>query len=239
MTDVGEVLIEGPVVYFTGAGISVGAGLPTYRGAGGLYENSSAEPPHARDTEPDRLPALWDRFRGRLAASVPIEPSAAHRHLAALELHSGLATTVITQNVDGLHSVAGSSTVHELHGNLKRIRCLDGQHTSSLHDAVWPDGGCPECPVCGCACRPDVVLFGEALPGDTWDAAAEAMRAARTVVAIGTSAVVYPAASLIRDGATASADLRIWINPESAPPDSGWAWLQGSADQQTPRLVPR
>ena len=197
MTSTDRIALEGPTVFFTGAGISVGAGLPTYRGSRGMYENTDAEPPQARDAEPDRLPALWERFRARLTGAEQVTPSRAHLHLADLEVAHGLDATVVTQNVDGLHTAAGSSTVHELHGNLQRVRCLGAGHRAMVDETVWGEDGCPECPACGSPCRPDVVLFGESLPGATWDAAQESMASAQTVVAIGTSAVVYPAAHLI------------------------------------------
>lgn len=236
MSYANAISIGGPTVFFTGAGISVGAGLPTYRGTGGLYEGSDLEPPHARDLIPERLPALWARFRERLRAVGSIAPAAAHLHIAELEGRHSDPITVVTQNVDGLHTRAGSSRVIELHGTLRRMRCIGAGHRLFVEQATWVDG-LPICTLCGEPCRPDVVLFGEALPQQAWEAAETAMSRARTIVAVGTSAQVYPAALLIESRAS-SAEHCIWVNPETGPPGPEWTWLQGDADQQMTRLAP-
>lgn len=227
--------IVGPTVFFTGAGISVGAGLPTYRGTGGLYEGTDLEPPHASDLVPERLPGLWARFGDRLRAVGSITPAEAHRRIAELEALHPDPITVVTQNVDGLHTQAGSSTVIELHGTLRTMRCLGAGHHMPVEEATWMDG-LPICTTCGEPCRPDVVLFGEALPLQAWADAEAVMSQARTIVAVGTSAQVYPAALLIESRAL-TAEQRIWINPETAPPGSDWTWLKGDADRQVARLV--
>lgn len=229
------VQLSGRIAFFTGAGISVGAGLPTYRGQGGIYEESDLEPPHARDLAPDRLAGLWARFGDRLTAAAEVVPAAAHRHIARIEAEHAAPVAVVTQNVDGLHAAAGSSLVIELHGTLRTMRCLGPGHRIAIAEARWQDG-LPWCPQCGQPCRPNVVLFGEALPAQAWADAERVMGEADTVVAVGTSAQVYPAASLI--GADVlTANTRIWINPHTPPPDVGWAWLQGDADTQVARLV--
>jgi len=230
-----QLALIGRVVFFTGAGVSVGAGLPTYRGTGGIYQDSDLEPPHARDLEPDRLAGLWARFGDRLRAAQEIRPASAHRHIAELERQHDHPVVIVTQNVDGLHTAAGSTQVIELHGSLRTMSCLGAGHRLDPGQAIWVDG-IPTCPECGQACRPDVTLFGETLPPGAMDAAGQAMREADTVIAIGTSAVVYPAALLISPG-TLDAGQRIWINPEFEPPDASWTWLQGDADTQVARLT--
>jgi NAD-dependent deacetylase len=238
MPQQGTVEVAAPVVFFTGAGISVGAGLPTYRGTGGLYEGTGLEPPSADDVTPERLPALWERFRPRLRAADKVGPSDAHRAIADLEAALPTPSIVVTQNVDGLHSRAGSRTVIELHGSLRTMRCLDQGHVVTIADAAWPEGGVPQCTRCGSPCRPNVVLFGEPLPVGAWDRAVAAVRAATTIVAIGTSAQVYPAALLIAPEQSPDAT-RIWVNPETEPPDSDWQWLAGPADDMVRRLRAR
>jgi len=228
------IAIAGPVVFFTGAGMSVSAGLPTYRGAGGLYTNSDLEPPHASDIAIERLPRLWQRFRGRLEAGVELEPTSAHRTIAAFE--SSMEVAVVTQNVDGLHRRAGSSRVMELHGTLADVRCLDAGHISPVRGIEWGPDGVPLCPECEAWTRPAVVLFGETLPPDAWRDATRAMSTARTLVAVGTSAEVYPAAGLIASG-VCPAETRLWINPETEPPSGDWTWLRGPADDMVARLV--
>ena len=231
------VSLSAPVVFFTGAGISVGAGLPTYRGTGGLYESSSLQPPNADDVTPERLPELWERFRPRLQAYDELRPAKAHIEIAALEVSMPEAITVVTQNVDGLHTVAGSTRVIELHGSLRRVRCLGQNHLSDIRDAPWDEDDTPRCPTCGAMCRPDIVLFGESLPVGAFNDAGTVMRAANTVVAVGTSAVVYPAAHLISEQYTEGRRC-VWVNPESPPPTTSWTWLQSPADEGVSRLVP-
>ncbi len=235
MTRQDVVTIEAPVVFFTGAGVSVGSGLPTYRGPGGLYEDSDLRPPNADDVTEDRLPLLWERFRPRLQAAGRLLPSRAHRAIVNLEATLPTPSTVVTQNVDGLHTLAGSSTVHELHGSLRTMRCIGAGHVIDTDDASWADDGVPRCPQCGAMCRPGVVLFGESLPAAAWDGSMAAMHSASTIVAVGTSAQVYPAAWLIAPEQSPDA-LRVWVNPDTEPPDDGWLWLHGDADGQVDRL---
>ncbi len=230
--------LAGPVVFFTGAGVSVGAGLPTYRGTGGIYSSSTDEPPNASDLTPQRLPGLWQKFGPRLTMASEVRPALAHAAIAAFEQASSSPVTVVTQNVDGLHQAAGSSMVLELHGTLRWVRCVDAGHRHPLQSLAWDGSGVPECPSCGAACRPDVVLFGEGLDGAIWDAAEQAVRSAAAIVAVGTSAEVYPAVFLIDPELSPDA-MRVWVNPETAPPAGDWLWLQGSADEQVPRLRAR
>lgn len=236
MDTAGSLAISGPTVFFTGAGISVGAGLPTYRGTGGLYEGTNRQPPHARDLSPDRLAELWARFGERVTAAREVEPSRAHRHIAALEGRHPHSISVVTQNVDGLHTAAGSSQVIELHGSLRSMRCMPLGHACEVEQASWV-AGVPACPTCGAPCRPNVVLFGETLPQHAWAQAKEAIAGAETVIAVGTSAAVYPAALLIDDGPVTGRRL-LWINPETEPPSAEWTWLMGDADTQVARLQP-
>jgi len=230
--------VTAPVVFFTGAGISVAAGLPTYRGAGGIYEGSDLEPPHARDATEAGIAALWERFSGRLLATRNVQPTRAHRAIAALAVSDQAvddAVAVITQNVDGLHVLAGSPDVIELHGSLRRVRCLHCHQRGSLPDAdEWQDG-VPVCTACLGPCRPDIVLFGEQLSAGALTTAASAVSRARTVVAVGTSGSVYPAALLIERQATARAE-RVWVNP-APPPDADWTWIEADADSGVEALL--
>ena len=157
-------------------------------------------------------------------------PAPAHLSIAALEHDNGLDVSVVTQNVDGLHTAAGSTWVFELHGSLQRVRCMESSHTSALDTVTWGADGVPLCPTCAGVCRPDVVLFGESLPAGAWDGAAAAISVAATIIAVGTSAQVYPAVLLIADDRTAHAR-RIWINPETPPPSDTWQWIQATADE--------
>ena len=223
--------LRSPLVFFTGAGVSVGAGLPTYRGAAGIYTNSDLEPPHARDL--DRLPQLWERLGPRLATADVMQPAMAHRVIA--ELEQDFEVIVITQNVDGLHQAAGSTRVYELHGSLRSVSCLACGLDQPTDGLTWAEG-VPECRSCAGPCRPGVVLFGEGLPADTWESAALAAASAGTLIGVGTSGIVYPVASLLDPQFQPTAE-RLWVNPETAPPFAQYEWWQGSADDMLPRLL--
>ncbi|TNE92093.1 MAG: NAD-dependent deacylase [Deltaproteobacteria bacterium] len=158
------------ILVVTGAGMSADSGLPTYRGVGGLYED--ADTPEGLAIE-DVLsgtmlhanPALcWRYIREIEEACRGAGHNAGHTALVALEKYAQV--VVVTQNVDGFHRDAGSSTVLELHGNLRRLYCVSCRRGESRRDF---DGLPipPHCPYCGGLLRPDVVLFGEMLPSDT------------------------------------------------------------------------
>ena len=181
------------IVVLTGAGISQAAGLPTYRGAGGLW----SDPELARLSDVSALVShraeacgMFWQFRRAIAG---VEPTAAHRALAAFE-HALPAAThflIITQNVDGLHQRAGSRRVCEYHGTLLRWRC------EPCGVELEPPDGDP--PVhCGQLMRPAAVLFGELIPPSAERAAKRALRDCDLFVAIGTSGTVWPAASFVR-----------------------------------------
>lgn len=156
------------ILFITGAGISADSGLPTYRGIGGLY--------HERLTE-DGL-TIEDALSGQMMAVRPdiawkyiaeieancrcAHPNAAHRFIAALERIKP-DVIVLTQNVDGLHSLAGSRNLIEIHGTIHRLRCTECPHARTVPDFFGLDIP-PACPICGGVLRPDVVLFGEMLP---------------------------------------------------------------------------
>ena len=181
------------IAVLTGAGISHSAGLPTYRGPGGLW----TDPRLATLSDVNALiadrAAVCDLFWSFRRAIEAVEPTAAHRALAAFEaaLPRGTKFQIITQNVDGLHQRAGSKQVVEFHGSLCRWRC-DACNTQ----LEPPDGDAPV--HCGQRMRPAVVLFGEMIPVDAERAVKQALRDCDLFVAIGTSGTVEPASSLVR-----------------------------------------
>ena len=156
-------------LFITGAGISAESGLPTYRGVGGLYEKDltgEGIPIEVALSGPmfERRPEITWRYMSLLEeACRHARPSEAHRMLAAIERRIAR-TWILTQNVDGLHLAAGSRSVIEIHGNIHRARCPVCGHVA----LAWPDADAPRwshpCPSCSLPMRPDVVLFGEALP---------------------------------------------------------------------------
>lgn len=202
------------VAVLTGAGISAESGVPTFRDAQtGLWEKFRPEElatPEAFQRNP-KLVWEWYAWRRELVANV--EPNAGHRALAQFERHFAQ-FTLITQNVDGLHQSAGSQNVVELHGNIGRTKCsLENQVVSEWPATVEVP---PRCPACGGLLRPDVVWFGESLPGEAIDAATEAARNCDLFFSIGTSTVVYPAAAL-PELALKSGACVVEINPAPTP----------------------
>jgi NAD-dependent deacetylase len=182
------------IVVLTGAGISKSAGLPTYRGPGGLWSDQNLEVLSDASALTTRRKEVTDMFWKVRRAIVNARPTAAHRALATFEaaLPGDAELTLITQNVDGLHAAAGSQRVCEYHGSLARWRC-DVCKT----EREPPDGeATPAC--CGEPMRPSVVLFGEMIPVDAERTAKRALRDCDLFVAIGTSGTVQPSASFVR-----------------------------------------
>ena len=184
------------VAVLTGAGISAESGVATFRDAGGLWESLKPEELASFDgfmANPE-LVQRWYRHRREIASSV--EPNPAHYALAEMEPEFD-EFTVVTQNIDNLHQRAGSRNVIELHGSILRNYCVSCSRSASEEDLRNPGGdGVYRCSECGGLVRPDVVWFGEMLPPGAIQAADRAAREADVFLSIGTSAVVYPAASI-------------------------------------------
>lgn len=181
------------MVAFTGAGISAESGVPTFRGQDGFWENASVEAlatPGGFARDPARVWAWYDARRRQISRCAP---NAGHLALARYgKAHPDF--RLITQNVDGLHQAAGNEGAIRLHGDIFRVRCT--REGGSREDRRVPLPEIPPRCACGALLRPDVVWFGESLPEDAMREAKEAARRAELFLSIGTSAVVYPAASL-------------------------------------------
>ena len=242
------------VVALAGAGLSAGSGIPTYRGAGGLWTQHGT-PPLLSYQEFARDPASW--WRLRLAAEVdpahPIyqmkqavdraAPNAGHLALAELE-RRGILRCIITQNVDNLHAVAGSQSVLEIHGNRNRLRCLKcglrfprDEYATLLSDRDRLAAGPPACGECSGVLKLDTVMFGEPIPQDTLQACREAAERSDCMLLVGTSGTVNPAARLPLVAKERGAVL-IEVNPEETPL-TPWCdlALTGPADTILPRLL--
>ncbi len=220
------------VVALTGAGVSAESGVPTFRGAGGFWRGRDpmelATPAaFARDPE-----LVWSFYNDRRSKLATVEPNPAHRALVEIERRVPH-FTLATQNVDRLHQRAGSRRVLELHGAIDEVRCSECGRTSNRAGETLP--ALPRCDACGGLLRPGVVWFGESLPTGVFEQAEAEARAADVVLVIGTSALVYPAASLARLGRRV-----VEVNPD-ATPLSGEATLslRGKAGEIVPQLVPR
>ena len=184
------------VAVLTGAGVSAESGLPTFRDAlTGLWAKHRPED-LATPEAFERNPALvWDWYRMRREAALRAEPNPAHLALARLEdLVPRL--TIITQNVDGLHRRAGSRTVVELHGDITRVRCSRESAPADTWVEPPPGGEPPKCEGCGAYLRPDVGWFGETLPEKALHRAWAAVYHCDFFLAVGTSNLVEPAATL-------------------------------------------
>jgi NAD-dependent deacetylase len=181
------------VAVLTGAGISAESGIPTFRGAGGLWRNFRAEElatPQGFRRDPQTVWEWYDWRRGFISQAA-VNPG--HFALASLE-QKVPHFTLITQNVDGLHMRAGSRNILTLHGDIWTLRCTECEK-SWRDERPKLDPLPPRCE-CGAMARPGVVWFGETLPPHEWSAAAEAAQRAEVFLVIGTSAIVQPAASL-------------------------------------------
>lgn len=181
------------IVFFTGAGISCGSGIPDFRSSGGLYQTDlRAEEILSHDYFMAN-PAAFYAFYQKKMLYPDAKPNIAHQWIAKLE-NDGKALGVITQNIDGLHDAAGSRRVVELHGSVYRNHCLKCGRSYDLNKIL--SEAVPRC-ACGGLIKPDVVLYGEPLDYRATKEAIAMITAADTLVIIGTSLNVYPAASFI------------------------------------------
>jgi len=223
------------IAVLTGAGVSAESGVPTFRGAGGLWGRFKAEDlatPAAFERDPLLVWTWYDSRRQKLAA---IQPNAGHYALAELE-RSRPAVTLITQNVDGLHALAGNRNVVCVHGDIWLVRCT--QCGSEVEDRRAPLPELPpKCAACGAITRPGVVWFGELLPRAAWARAEAAARSCEVFLVAGTSAQVYPAAGLIGLASGAGARI-IEVNLEETPySESVDLSLRGKSGEILPQLV--
>jgi len=225
----------GWVTAFTGAGVSAESGVPTFRGADGVWAKFKPEELANMDAFIRNPKLVWEWYAHRKQVIAQVKPNPGHEALVRLEeIVPNFA--LITQNIDNLHRRAGSRTIHELHGNIERNYCME---CGTLYNnaEVLGKSGVPLCDRCGGKIRPDVVWFGEMLPEDAWNAAVRAASSADVFLSIGTSAVVYPAASLPLL-ARRSGGVLVEINPEPTPlTEQTDEFLQGPSGAILPALV--
>jgi NAD-dependent deacetylase len=235
-TRAAEILHEARhLVVFTGSGMSQESGVPTFRdeqtGLWARYDPAELATPEAFCRHPTRVFA-WYLWRWRAIRDAV--PHAGYRALVELEQRFDR-LTVVTQNVDGLHARAGSGAVIELHGSLTAFRCFDSGHPyDQRHLEGLPHAGAeeiepPRCDRCGSPIRPGVVWFGEPLPWERLEAARAEVEACDALLAVGTAALVYPAADLAWVGVTRGIPV-IEINPRPTPLSSQAAlvWREGA-----------
>ncbi len=222
------------VTVLTGAGVSADSGVPTFRGADGLWKNFRAEDlatPEAFARDP-RLVWDWSNWRRELIATKI--PNAAHHALVELERrveHFWL----ITQNVDGLHPDAGSRKLCEIHGNIWKVRCTHCRQVRINREVPLPLLPC--CPACGGLLRPHIVWFGESLDPDDLARSVAAVGSCAVLLIIGTSGLVHPAASfasLARQAGAFVAEINLDPTPNSQVAD---VTIGGRAADVVPSLL--
>ncbi|MFW9914475.1 MAG: NAD-dependent protein deacylase [Candidatus Thorarchaeota archaeon] len=181
----------GKLIALTGAGISADSGMPTFRGKEGLWEKYRPEElanPAAFKQNPQ---LVWQWYSWRLDRLFSATPNSAHYALAQLE-EQNLLELIISQNVDNLHERAGSRNILKLHGSIVHAKCI---HCTKREQITKPPENVPQCS-CGAMLRPDVVWFGESLNPQILESAFQEAMTSDTMLVIGTSGVVYPAAAL-------------------------------------------
>lgn len=223
------------VAALTGAGVSQESGLRTFRdaqtGLWAQYKPTELASPEAFARDPK---LVWDWYAWRREAIKGVRPNAGH--YALVEMARRVPSFVlITQNVDGLHLMAGSTGVLELHGNIQRVRCAECGRFADTWEELSTE--VPQCEACGGLLRPDVVWFGEALPRAALEEAVQAARKCELFFSVGTSGVVQPAASLAFAAHNRGA-MVVEVNMEPTPltPKADY-FLQGRSGEVLPELV--
>ncbi|MEN8208357.1 MAG: NAD-dependent deacylase [Candidatus Fermentibacteria bacterium] len=227
----------GSIVVSTGAGMSSESGVRTFRGDDGFWREHRAEDLASMEGIRKNPALVWEWYRDRLKACEELEPHAGYYALAGIQKGKGV-SPVITQNVDGLHQRAGIEDVIELHGNLRTASCIDSCGVSAVRMTGELFGELPPRCSCGSILRPDVVFFGEQLPGQALRRAFQLADSCDLMMVIGTSMVVYPASSLPLTALQRGAKV-IEINPEETPLSSleGVLSLHGTAGSVLPEIV--
>jgi len=223
------------LVVLTGAGVSQESGLRTFRdsqtGLWAQYKPEDLASPQAFERDPK---LIWDWYAWRREAIKSARPNPGHYSIVEIEKQS-TKFTLVTQNVDGLHRMAGNQNVIELHGNIHQVRCSG---CGKVYD-TWKDDedAVPRCDACGEMLRPDVVWFGESLPLHQLETAFLASTTCDVFLSIGTSGVVQPAASLAYS-AQKNGAIIVEINAEATPlTSSSNYFLQGKSGTILPELV--
>ncbi len=202
------------IVFFGGAGVSTDSGIKDFRSVDGLYSQKFKYPPEVMLSIDlfNREPEEFYKFYKENLNCLDVEPNITHKYLKTLE-DRGKLKAIITQNIDGLHTKAGSKKVLEIHGTIYQNHCVKC-HKFYEAEKIFKSDGVPTCE-CGGIIKPDVVLYGEALP-DCFLEAIELIRKADMLIVAGTSLLVQPANSLVR---YYNGDKLVIINKSTTPYD--------------------
>jgi NAD-dependent deacetylase len=230
---------RGPAVVLTGAGMSTESGIPDFRSSSGLW--AEVDPFEVASIDAFRRDPLrvWRWYGPRIAGLLAAEPNEGHLALAELE-RAGFVRGIVTQNIDLLHSRAGSVDVTEVHGSIARFACLACGGEALLEPvlAQLEIREAPECQACGSILKPGVVMFGELLPPDAMLKAELLCRDARLLLVVGSSLQVWPVAGLPNETLSAGGALAI-VNLDETPYDAHAATIVRSASGPTLAAVAR
>ncbi len=237
---------ETRLLVLTGAGVSAESGIPTFRDAGGLWENHPVEKvasPEGFEEDPE---LVWRFYSERRRRARACEPNPGHKALAEVEARLGYRFLLVTQNVDGLHVRAGSRRLVEIHGNLFETRCSGCGRAPFADEALYAEGRLPRCEICERAgrpslLRPNIVWFGEMLDpahlGRIESFLHDAEGHPLVYLAVGTSGLVYPAAGLVSAARAHGAET--WL-VNADPPENVRAFdvfVQGPSGRVLPELL--
>lgn len=206
----------------TGAGISTESGIPDFRSADGLYNTVTSEEVFDIGFFQRHPEQFYSVIAPVYRAILDAQPNAGHLALAKLEKKHNKKVSIVTQNIDSLHTKAGSADVAEIHGTFRTLTCLDcekGFESGEFRSAL-EEGRVLRCPNCGGLLKPDITFYGEELPPAPFAAAQRAMWEARLLLVLGTSLAVYPAAALPRECDSGIPYVIInktptWLDPQS------------------------
>jgi NAD-dependent deacetylase len=222
-----------PCVVLTGAGVSTESGIPDFRSPTGIWaqvdpmEYASIRAFHE---DPEKV---WGFYAKRIEMLTGAEPNVAHHALTELE-RRGLVEAIVTQNIDLLHTRAGSRDVVEVHGSIRTASCLACGHREPLDSSLLP---VPRCPECGAVLKPDVVFFGELLPSDAIDRAYELTRGAALILVVGSALEVFPVADLPLETLRSGGSLAIVNRGPTALDDRADLKIDGPAGETLARVV--
>jgi len=223
------------ITVLTGAGISAASGIPTFRsGEDALWSNYRPEELATRRAFLADTDLVWRWYDWRRQLIAQSEPNAAHRALVDLEKKSDL--VIVTQNVDGYHQQAGSTTVYEFHGSIWRVRCMECGY--ERYERKTPLDGLPHCEKCGGLERPAIVWFGEGIDPEIMAASFAAAADCDLFLVIGTAGAVYPASSLVDAAVNGGAQVIDFNLERSEVSHLAHLFVPGDAAETLVHIVP-
>jgi NAD-dependent deacetylase len=224
---------RGPCVVLTGAGVSTESGIPDFRSPTGIW--ADVDPMEygslrAFQADPEKV---WSFYAKRIEMLTGAEPNEAHRALAQLE-EGGFVSAIVTQNIDLLHTQAGSREVVEVHGSIRTVSCPSCGVTYPLDESLLP---LPRCRACGAVLKPDVVFFGELLPAAAIDRAYALARSTRLMLVVGSTLEVHPVADLPLETVRAGGSVAIVNRGPTALDHEAVLKIDGSAGEALGALL--